>query len=228
MKAKTKTRSNDEIRHQMLNYLRSRNANARSARSDKTGAAVKISVMRRELKERHGLTQSEVRSNLTYLISEGWAEEQQITKSVPTRSGGVYPSSTSYYQITARGIDKIEGEGEFTMDKFHGIRIEATGQNIITVGDGNQVDAKYETLAEAFVDLKEEIKRLDITERDKLDLVGDVDSIQSQLSKSTPNQSVVRSLWSGIKQVCEFAGLADKIVRISGMLDRLISHKAES
>lgn len=224
MKAKTRTRSNDEIRRQMLSYLHSRNANARSARSDKTGAAVKISVMRKELKERHGLTQSEVRSNLTYLISEGWAEEQQIVKSVPTRSGGVDPSSTSYYQITARGIDKIEGEGEFTMDKFHGIRIEATGQNIITVGDGNQVDAKYETLAEAFVELKEEIKRLDIAERDKLDLVGDVDSIQSQLSKSAPNQSVIRSLWSGIKQVCEFAGLADKIVRISGMLERFISH----
>ena len=110
-KRKRKTRvvySNNEIRQFILQYLYDRNRNATSARSDKTGAAVKISVMRREVKESHGLTQSEVRSNLTYLISQGWVEEQTIVKSVPTPRGAVIPASTSYYIITAAGIDKIE------------------------------------------------------------------------------------------------------------------------
>lgn len=214
---KTK-RSNDLIRQIILQYLHDRNANARSARSDKTGAAAKISIIRKDLKESDGLKQQEIRSNLTYLISEGWVEEQQIQKSIKTPQGGVYPSSTSYYQITARGIDKIEGPGDFTMDKFRGIKIEATGQNIITVGDGNQVDAKFQDIAEAFVELKESIKELEIGEKDKLELVGDVDSIQSQLAKSKPNKTVVGELWNGIKQVGEFAGIADKVAKIAKLL----------
>ncbi len=214
--------SNDQIRMLILEYLYNRNDSARSERSDKSGAAVKISVMRKDLKELHGLKQNEIRSNLTYLISEGWVERQEVTKSVNTPSGGIIPSSTPYYLITARGIDRIEGPGEFTMDKFHGIKIETTGQSIITVGDGNQVNAKFQTLAESFVDLKEDIKQLDITEKDKIDLVGDIDSIQSQLAKSKPNRSVIESLWSGIKQVGEFAGISEKILRVTTMLEQVL------
>src|SRR5713226_4655998 len=93
--------TSSDIRRIILRYLYERNANARSARSDRTGAAVKISVMRKELKELHALNQTQVRSNLTYLISQGWVEEQSIVKSVPTPRGGIIPSATSYYVITA-------------------------------------------------------------------------------------------------------------------------------
>jgi len=61
--------------------------------------------------------------------------------------GTVIPNTISYYKITAAGIDKIEGPGEFTMEKFKGVKIEATGQNIITVGDGNQVNAEYQDVS---------------------------------------------------------------------------------
>src|SRR5438067_11893205 len=91
--------TSSDIRRMILRYLYERNANARSARSDKTGAAVKISVMRKDLKESHALNQSQVRSNLTYLISQGWVEEQSIVKSVPTPSGGIIPSATFYFII---------------------------------------------------------------------------------------------------------------------------------
>jgi hypothetical protein len=76
------------------------------------------------------------------LISQGWVEEESVEKSFTAAGGTVIPSSTNYYKITAAGIDKIEGSGEFTMPKFHGIKIEATGQNIITLGDGNQIKCK--------------------------------------------------------------------------------------
>jgi hypothetical protein len=210
---------NGDIRRIILRYLYGRNANARSARSDKTGAAVKISVMRKELKESHGLNQTQVRSNLTYLISPGWVEEQSIVKTVPTPRGGIIPSATSFYIITAAGIDKIEGPGEFTMDKFQGIKIEATGQNIITVGDGNQVNAKFADAAQALAELKEGIKiSAKLTESQKVDAIGDIDSIQSQLAKPEPNKSVLSMLWSGVEKAAKMAGLADKIVRIGHFL----------
>ena len=133
-KASRQPASNTEIRRIMLQYFYNRNKNATSARGKK-GSAVKISDVKKELKTANGLTQQEVQSNLTYLISQGWVEEDTVEKSFTAPSGTVIPSSTSYYKITAAGIDKIEGPGEFTMPKFHGIKIEATGQNIITVGD---------------------------------------------------------------------------------------------
>jgi len=63
--------SNTEIRRIMLRYFYDRNKNATSARGKK-GSAVKISDVKRELKASHSLAQSEVQSNLTYLISQGW------------------------------------------------------------------------------------------------------------------------------------------------------------
>jgi len=129
----------------MLQYFYDRNTNATSSRGKK-GSAVKISDVKKELKIAHGLTQPEVQSNLTYLISQGWVEEDTIEKSFTAPGGTVIPSSTSFFRTTAAGIDKIEGPGEFTMPKFHGIKIEATGQNIITLGDGNQINAKFTDL----------------------------------------------------------------------------------
>lgn len=215
---------NDQVRWTILRYLYERNRDARSARSDKTGAAVKISVMRRELKASHRLTQTEVRSNLTYLISQGWVEEQSIVKSVPTPRGGLIPSTTSYYIITAAGIDKIEGRGEFTMDKFHGIRIEATGQNIITVGDGNQVNARFADAAQALADLKGELRASDrINEQTKVDAIGDIDSIQSQLAKAEPNKSVISSLWKGIEGAARLAGLVERAMSVAGHLGAFLA-----
>jgi hypothetical protein len=115
-------RTNTEIRRIMLQYFYDRNKNATSARGKK-GSAIKISDIKKELKASHDLTQQEVQSNLTYLISQGWVEEDAVEKSFTAPGGTVIPSSTSYYKITAAGIDKIEGPGEFTMAKFHGINI---------------------------------------------------------------------------------------------------------
>src|SRR5690606_17019420 len=116
----------------------------------------------------------------------------QVEKSVPLKSGTVIPQVTSYYKITAAGIDKVEGPGEFTMDKFKGIRIEATGQNIITLGDGNQVNAEYKNEAEALVDLKQALLQSEsLTEARKLEAIADIDTIESQLAKADPNRSII-------------------------------------
>jgi hypothetical protein len=211
-------RSNNEIRTIMLRYFYDRNLAATSARGKK-GYAVKISDIRKELKASHDLSQQEVMSNLNYLLSQGWVEEDKVEKSVPLRTGTVIPQSISFYKITAAGIDKIEGPGEFTMDKFKGIKIEATGQNIITVGDGNQVNAKFQDAAGALVDLKQALlKSTEISETQKLDIVADIDSIQSQLAKEKPNRTIIQGAWEAVKKLDTVAGLADKVIKAAGLL----------
>lgn len=216
------SRSNNEIRQLMLQYFYDRNNNATSARGKK-GSAVKISDVKKELKATHGLTQQEVQSNLTYLLSQGWVEEDTVEKSFTAPSGTVVPSSTRFYKITAAGIDKIEGPGEFTMPKFHGININATGQNIITLGDGNQINAEYSDLGKALVDLRNAIALSDAQEQEKMTLVADIDTIQSQLAKPQPHRGIIAAAWGTVKGAAAIGGCATFVQRISGLISGLIS-----
>jgi len=153
----------------------------------------------------------------------GWVEEKEIKKEFQPAGGSVIPSITRFYQITAPGIDKIEGPGEFTMSKFQGIKIEATGQNIITVGDGNQVDAKFENAAEALSGLRKVITDSDADESDKLAYVADIDTIQSQLAKPEPNRAIVHAAWQSVKAAAAIDGCTTLIVKISGLLAAVFS-----
>lgn len=93
---------NDRIREQILQYLYDRNA-AATSRTGKKGSGVKISDVKRELKERHGLKQPQVMSNLTYLIDNEWVKTFDIQKTVTVRRGTV-PSTTTFYLPSQKAI----------------------------------------------------------------------------------------------------------------------------
>jgi hypothetical protein len=209
--------TNNEIRTIMLRYFYDRNRNATSTRGKK-GSSVKISDVKRELKTSHELAQQEVQSNLTYLISQGWVKEDVIEKSYTAPSGTVVPSTTHFYTITAPGIDKIEGPGEFTMPKFHGIKIEATGQNIITLGDGNQVNAKFGDLGQSLSELRNAVTSSEVQESTKLELVADIDTIQSQLAKPEPNRTIIKAAWEVVKGAAAINGCTVLAHKIAGLL----------
>lgn len=220
-KAAQQRPSNNEIRRIILRYFYDRNKNATSARG-KRGSAVKISDVKKELKAAHGLTQQEVQSNLTYLISQGWVEEDTVEKSFRASGGTVIPSSTNYYRITAPGIDKIEGPGEFTMPKFHGIKIEATGQNIITLGDGNQINAQFSDLGSALAELHKAITESGATEAEKLGLVADIYTIQSQLAKPAPNKGIIAAAWETVKAAATIEGCVDLVNKVAELIGGLL------
>lgn len=215
-------RTDTEIRGIVLEYFYGRNKNATSARSDKTGVAAKISVVNRDLKASHQLRRQDIRRNLTYLISEGWIQEEPVLKHVRLPSGVMIPQCTSYYKITASGMDKIDGPGEFTMQKFHGVNISAVGQSIVTVGDGNQVNARFSGAGNALADLRRElVSSTKLTDDDKLSAVADIDAMQSQLAKKNPCASVIRTLWSGVESLATTAGLIIHAREVARMLSEM-------
>lgn len=213
--------TNNEIRRLMLQYFYDRNRNATSSMGKK-GSAVKISDIKADLKAAHSLTQQEVQGNLTYLLSQGWVEEKLVEKRIVASGGTEIPSTTSYYRITADGIDKIEGPGEFTMSKFHGIRIEATGQNIITLGDGNQIDAQFSELGEALAELRDAITKSEAPEAQKMSLVADVDTIQSQLAKPEPHREIIDAAWGAAKSAATISGCATFVEKAAALIGRLL------
>ncbi len=157
-KALTPTYSDNQLREIILKFLYNRNKNA-SSRMGKNGSYIRISDLKAELKASNALKQTEIISNLNYLISQDWVEEKIVSKNFVTKQGHSIPSETEFYCITAAGIDKLDGPSPFTNDKFSGIRIEATGQNIITLGDGNQINVKFKEAAEALLELKGAVKQ---------------------------------------------------------------------
>lgn len=212
---------NDEVRHKILKYFYDRNAQATS-RTGKKGSAVKISDAKRELKALYGLTQQQVMSNLTYLIDRGWVKTFDVEKTVQVR-GGTVPSTVTWYEIAADGIDHWESESAFKQtNRFAGVNILASGQSVITLGDGNVVNVRYQQLHQALTSLKKELIASDrLSDEQKLNVVADVESLNDQLAKREPVAGIVRQLWRGIEGVATAAGFADAVTRIAPLIAAL-------
>lgn len=214
---KPESPSPNTIRTWTLEYFYHRNSNATSSRGRK-GSGVKISDVKRELKLSHNLTQAEVQGNLTYLKSQGWIEEETTQKQVVAKGGTLIPSTTSFFRITADGIDKIEGPGEFTMPRFRGINIQATGQNVITLGDGNLVDAQFTDLGRTLFQLRDAITESEASEATKLEHVADIETIQAQLAKSEPNHAIISLSWESIKRAAALNGCGTLVARVAELI----------
>jgi hypothetical protein len=210
---------NDDKRHKILKYFYDRNSTATS-KFGKKGSSVKISDVKKELKDKYELSQQEVISNLNYLIDQNWIKVIEDEKQIPVRGGITIPSKVTWYEISADGIDKIEGESEFqSTSRFAGININATGENIITLGDGNIVNANYQTLHNELSKLKELLTSSDrMSEENKLDVIADIETIKDQLAKKNPNKSIISQLWSGIEKISTTAGIVDLITKISPLI----------
>ena len=62
-----------------------------------------------------------------------------------------------------------------------------------------------------------------LTENQKLDAVVDIDSLQDQLAKQTPNKTVVQSLWENINRVATIAGLVELASKVYSFIASLFS-----
>jgi hypothetical protein len=213
---------NDTVRKQILQYFYERNRGAKSQHGKK-GSAVKISDAKRDLKTIYGLKQENVISNLNYLMDRGWVNKTEVQKTVVVK-GGTIPSTVTWYQISARGIDKIEGGSQFEPEEpFRGINISAAGTNVITLGDGNVVNVRFSELRTHLDELKTEISSCPaLEEKQKLDLVADIETVKDQLAKESPDKTIVGRLWLGIDRAASLAGLADAVHKVWPHIQSLI------
>ena len=186
---------------------------------------MRISDVKRELKSTYGLTQPQVMSNLTYLIDNGWVKTFDIEKTV-TVKGGTVPSATTFYEIAAKGIDKIEGGSQFEpRERYAGINVTATGSNVITLGDGNIVQANFADLHGKLDELKDAIAKTSaLSEVDKLEVAVDVESIKDQLAKSKPDRTIVSHLWAGLEKIATVSGVTEAYDKVAPLVATLLQN----
>lgn len=162
-------------------------------------------------------------ANLTYLIDKGWINKSEVQKTIRVKGGSV-PSIVTWYEISASGIDKIEGESEFQQDnRFAGLNLSVSGINVVTLGDGNVVNAKFEGLREVLDELKTHVvSSSKIEEPIKLDFVADVESVKDQLAKNSPNKTVIKKLWEQIEKIATISGAVGLIQKIVPIIASIV------
>ena len=190
---------NDVIRQQILQYFYDRNANATSPRG-KRGSQVKISDIKSELKQIHGLSQRQVVSNLQYLISSDWVAKEIVERSYRTPKGTLQPSRTEWFSITAAGIDRIEEQSsEFVKpNPYADINISASN-SVVQLGDGNVVNKSFVGLIDDLNALSDEIAGSDLDDEDKVSSIADIETVKNQLAKPEPDKSIIGKALDSLK-----------------------------
>jgi hypothetical protein len=70
-------------------------------------------------------------------------------------------------------------------------------------------------------EFREAVTSSGIPEEAKLDLVADIETIQSQLAKAQPSKTVIRTAWENIKDVAVAVGLGVDLTALHGILSPL-------
>jgi len=210
---------NDTVRDAILRHLYDLHRKARGLK----GVASKIRDLQSAMKKL-GIAQAQVNSNLDYLLQKGWAREVVTSQTFRTPGGTIRESKTSTYKISDIGIDKLEGASAYRRDEKMG-GINVTNINGVTViGDGNVVNTEYTDLARVLDELEEAITGSPtLSNEQRLDVLADVQTLQSQLSKPKPNRSVIRAVWSGVQNVVTGAEFAELVVKATRLLGPLLS-----
>ncbi len=201
----TVQRTNDETRELILKCLYDVNQFARSLKSARLG----ISELKRELKK-HGLSEKEIVSNLSFLIQSGWINVEKETSEFRTPKGFVRKQEKEYFKISDKGITYFDGISKFQLFEKSLSGINITNVNGVTVvGDGNTVvNSEYIGLYRELSLLSDVVKKSDqLTDGDKLNYVAEIETIKSQIMKPEPDKSIIKQAWEKLKTLATISGI---------------------
>ena len=211
---------NDKIRDDILRYMYHIHQRARGPK----GVAMGIRDLQKEMKKQ-GIKQNAVIANLDYLLQKGWVAKIEERRTFTTPGGTTQESVSTKYNISDVGIDSLEGASTYQR-KEHFSNINITNIRGVTVlGSGNVVNTELTDLANALSELEAKVAQTDkLTEEEKLNTIADIGTIQTQLSKPYPKQSIIKDAWSGIEMAVTTAGFVELIQKVGGFISTIIGN----
>jgi hypothetical protein len=95
---------------------------------------------------------------------------------------------------------------------------------VITLGDGNVVNAQFTDLHSALEELKAVISSCDkLDDGEKLNLAVDIESIKDQLAKPEPNKAIIGQLWEGLEKIAVVSGVAEAYHKVEPYIQALLT-----
>jgi hypothetical protein len=211
---------NDDRRDKLLRFLYNRHQGAKGI----TAIPIGIQDLRREMKNRYEMKQSDVASNLDYLIQVGWVRPEVKSRSFVTGRGMVLDREQTKYKISEVGINHLEAASMFKKPQAASHVNITNVQGVTVVGDGNLVNAEFTELSRVLDDLDQAIAdSRQLTDEQKLDAAGDISAIRAQVAKKNPNPSVIRGAWEGLKALPVLGNAADAVAKVGKLLSDLRS-----
>jgi hypothetical protein len=211
---------NDDRRDKILRFLYERHQAAKGI----TAIPIGILDLRREMKKLHGMKQSEVASNLDYLIQVGWVKPEVKSRSFVTALGMVQPREQTKNKISEVGINHLEAASIFKKPQAASQVNITNVKGVTVVGDGNLVNANFTELSRVLDDLDQAIDTCrELTDEQKLDAAGDITAIRAQVAKKNPNPSAIRGAWEGLKALPVLGNAAEAVAKVAKLLAWLLS-----
>ncbi len=157
------------------------------------------------IKESLGFTPPEIQHNLEYLIQNGFILKEQ--ESYPGPQSRRYGQKRTVYRLSTKAIDLFEGQSAFSTEGlFGGISIQGDN-NIVQFGYGNVANVNFRDLFLALEDLKQGVKMTeDLPDVEKIYVVSDITTIQSQLVRPEPDKKLLNRVLSRIRGAITFGG----------------------
>jgi hypothetical protein len=204
----------DDIRDKILRFLYERHKTAKGI----TKIPIGIRDLQTEMKKRHGLKQSEVSSNLDYLIQVGWVKEVVKERSFKTAHGMEISQEQTKYKISDMGINHLEAGTLFKRAEKTSVNITNI-KGVTVVGDGNVVNTQFTDLSRALDELDRAIaKSPEITDTQKLDAASDLATIRAQIAKQQPDKTIVATAWKSLKGLATIATLSEAAHKVGELL----------
>lgn len=209
----------DEVRNLILNFLYRLHRSARGVKAQE----IKLRVLQKRLKAEHGLNQQEVSSNLDYLVQKEWVRQIRRERTFTTKGGVEVSNDEVSYKITDVGIDRLEGESRFKKQSPFGAVNIGNVQGAVVFGDHNVVNNQFIPLAEHLTRLEQAISASAMPDNEKVAVIGDIETIKSQLAKPVPDRNILSHAWSAIKRAVTAHGFATMLVETAKHITPLIS-----
>ena len=184
----------DEIRDQILEYFYEMYRNRSGTFHGRERGDIAASNISKSSK----YDKREISRNLEYLAKSGWIEH--VIKYEPARGDPNIKLEKHSYEITKEGIDLIEGESKYMNDKYQGINISNVG-GVVVLGDKNIVNQNYKELNNLLNELSEDIRKEDIDDTEKLNVIADIETMQQQIMKPNPDKGILSKAWENIKGI---------------------------
>lgn len=211
---------NDDLRDKILRFLYDRHQTAKGI----TAIPIGIQDLRREMKKRYRMKQSELASNLDYLIQVGWVRPEVKSRSFVTPGGMVLPREQTKYKISEVGINHLEDASMFKKPQTASHVNITNVQGVTVLGDGNVVNAKFTEVSSALDELDQAIAdSRQLTDEQKLDAAGDLSTIRAQVAKKNPDSSLIRGAWNGLKALPVLGNAMEAIQKVGKLLSSLLS-----
>jgi hypothetical protein len=210
----------DQKRDAILRFLYERHKSSRGIAKIPIG----IRDLQSEMKERAGMSQQDVASNLDYLVQVGWAKEVAKERTFKTSRGMEVSQEQIKYKISDVGINHLEGATVFKRPEASRHVNITNVKGVTIVGDGNVVNASFTDLARALDDLDAAVAESPaVPDEVKVDVAGDLTTIRGQIAKAAPNKSIVAAAWKSLSRLADVATLGELIVKVGLLLGPLIS-----